>query len=122
MNAAAAATDGDACISGGSQGEAWQRVHDELRDRARPAEGRSPLATAAVIDSPTVRGADVVPDPGRGYGARKKADSRKRHIAVDVNGVLPIRRYRQAHEPAPDVKSGGRAPPRVRRLSPRPRG
>src|SRR3954471_13078708 len=39
----------------------WARLHDALRDRARVRAGRSPLPTAAVIDSASVRAADTVP-------------------------------------------------------------
>jgi len=35
-----------------------------------------------------VRGADTVPTASRGYDAGKKVNGRKRHIAVDTNGLL----------------------------------
>ena len=67
---------------------AWARIHDALRDRARIAAGRSPLPTAAVIDSASVRGADTVPARSRGYDAGKRINGRKRHLAVDTSGLL----------------------------------
>jgi len=67
---------------------AWCRVYAALRDRARLQEGRSPIPTAAVIDSQTVRGADTVPNTSSGYDAGKKTKGRKRHIAVDTGGLL----------------------------------
>jgi transposase len=67
---------------------AWARIHDALRDRARIAAGRSPLPTAAVIDSASVRGADTVPARSRGYDAGKRVNGRKRHLAVDTGGLL----------------------------------
>jgi len=67
---------------------AWQRLHDALRDRARVHDGRRPLPTAAIIDSQSVQGADTVPRSSRGYDAGKKTNGRKRHIAVDTNGLL----------------------------------
>ena len=67
---------------------AWARIHDALRDRARVAAGRSPLPTAAVIDSASVRGADTVPARSRGYDAGKRVNGRKRHLAVDTGGLL----------------------------------
>jgi transposase len=67
---------------------AWVRIHDALRDRARVAAGRSPLPTAAVIDSASVRGADTVPARSRGYDAGKRVNGRKRHLAVDTAGLL----------------------------------
>ncbi|WP_420855160.1 transposase [Rhodococcus koreensis] len=66
----------------------WQRIHDALRDRARVRGGRDPQPSAAIIDSQSVQGADTVPGSSRGYDARKKTNGRKRHIAVDSNGLL----------------------------------
>lgn len=66
----------------------WGDVHDALRDRVRTRAGRRPLPTAAIIDSASVRGADTVPAATRGYDAGKKINGRKRHIAVDSNGLL----------------------------------
>jgi transposase len=67
---------------------AWIRLHDTLRDRARLRAGRSPLPTAAVLDSASVRGADTVPARSRGYDAGKRVNGRKRHLAVDTAGLL----------------------------------
>jgi transposase len=67
---------------------AWVRLHDALRDQVRIAAGRSPLPSAAVIDSASVRGADTVPQRSRGYDAGKRVNGRKRHIAVDTHGLL----------------------------------
>ena len=67
---------------------AWQQIHDTLRDLVRVHEGRDPLPTAAIIDSQSVRGADTVPTPSRGYDSGKKVNGRKRHIAVDAGGLL----------------------------------
>lgn len=66
----------------------WQRIHDALRDRSRVRDGRHPLPSAAIIDSQSVQGADTVPRSSRGYDAGKKTNGRKRHIAVDTNGLL----------------------------------
>src|SRR3982751_5192003 len=49
------------------------------RRAARPGRvraGRSPLPTAAVIDSASVRGADTVPTASRGYDAGKRVNGR----------------------------------------------
>jgi transposase len=67
---------------------AWQQIHDALRDQTRVHQGRHPLPTAAVIDSQSVRGADTVATRSRGYDAGKKINGRKRHLAVDTNGLL----------------------------------
>lgn len=67
---------------------AWRRIHDALRDRARIQDGRNPLPSAAIIDSQSVQGSDTVHRSSRGYDAGKKTNGRKRHIAVDTNGLL----------------------------------
>ena len=49
------------------------RVHDALRDRLRDASGRDPMASAGVIDSQSLRGADTVGADQRGYDAGNHA-------------------------------------------------
>jgi transposase len=66
----------------------WQRIHDALRDRVRVQGGGHPLPSAAIVDAQSVQGADTVPRSSRGYDAGKKTNGRKRHIAVDSNGLL----------------------------------
>ncbi|MEA1797598.1 IS5 family transposase [Rhodococcus qingshengii] len=41
-----------------------------------------------MVDSQSVQGADTVARSSRGYDAGKKINGRKRHIAVDTNGLL----------------------------------
>ena len=60
------------------------RMHDELRERVRAAAGRGRAPTAAIIDSQSVKGPEMVARTGRGYDAGKKINGRKRHIAVDT--------------------------------------
>jgi putative transposase len=64
----------------------WERVHDTLRTKVRQSDGRQPAPTAAILDSQTIK----VGDQGgvRGYDAGKKTAGRKRHILVDVLGLL----------------------------------
>jgi transposase len=64
------------------------RLHAELRAQVRTAAGREPQPTAAVIDSQSVRAADTVPRASRGWDNAKKVNGRKRHIAVDVMGLV----------------------------------
>jgi transposase len=64
------------------------RVHDTLRGQARAAAGRRRAPSAAVIDSQSVRAADTVARSSRGWDNAKKVNGRKRHIAVDVTGLL----------------------------------
>ena len=51
-----------------------------------PACGLQP--TAAIIDSQSVKAADTVGKDSRGYDAGKKIEGRKRHLAVDVTGLI----------------------------------
>lgn len=66
----------------------WRRINDALRDRLRVRAGRDRCPTAAVIDSQTVPAADTVPRSRRGWDAGKRTNGVKRHIAVDVSGLL----------------------------------
>jgi transposase len=65
-----------------------RRMHDDLRERVRAAAGRNPGPSAAIIDSQSVKGSEMVTRGGRGYDAGKKINGRKRHIAVDTGGLL----------------------------------
>jgi transposase len=65
-----------------------EKMHDDLRERIRLAAGREAAPAAAVIDSQSVRAAEEVSRSSRGYDAGKKVAGRKRHIAVDVMGLL----------------------------------
>jgi transposase len=67
---------------------ATRRMHDELRQQVRVLAGRSPAPTAAIIDSQSVKAADTVGKASRGYDAGKKIEGRKRHLAVDVMGLI----------------------------------
>ncbi|MDI9960674.1 MULTISPECIES: IS5 family transposase [unclassified Rhodococcus (in: high G+C Gram-positive bacteria)] len=67
---------------------AWRRIQDALRDRLRVQVGRDRCPTAAVIDSQTLPAADTVPRSSRGWDGGKRTNGRKRHIAVDVTGLL----------------------------------
>jgi transposase len=66
------------------------RIHDALRDATRDAAGRDPLASAGIVDTQSVKGADTVGAPTRGYDAGKKINGRKRHVLVDTLGLLVV--------------------------------
>lgn len=66
------------------------RVHDALRDRLRDVEGRDPMASAGVVDSQSLRGADTVAAAQRGYDAGKRTNGTKRHVVVDTLGLLLV--------------------------------
>jgi len=65
-----------------------ERMHDDLRDRIRLAAGRKTAPTAAIIDSQSVKGSEMIGRARRGYDAGKKINGTKRHIAVDTLGLL----------------------------------
>jgi transposase len=65
-----------------------ERMHDDLRDRVRAAAGRSARPSAAIIDSQSVKGSEMIGRGRRGYDAGKKINGTKRHLAVDTIGLL----------------------------------
>ncbi|MEU8321853.1 hypothetical protein AB0C33_26175 [Nonomuraea sp. NPDC048881] len=66
---AASGTEGHCCAS--------------LRINARRQDGRPDEPTAAIIDSPSVKGADTVGRDSRGYDTGKKVNGCKRFIITD---------------------------------------
>lgn len=67
-----------------------RRIHDALREQVRAIEGRTAQPTAALVDSQSVRAAETVTAPSRGYDAGKKVNGRKRHIVTDTTGLLLV--------------------------------
>lgn len=66
----------------------FEKILDALRIEIRLRAGRNPAPSAAVIDSQSVKAAETVARADRGYDGGKKIDGRKRHIAVDTDGLL----------------------------------
>ncbi|MFD7450862.1 IS5 family transposase [Kitasatospora sp. NPDC059827] len=64
------------------------RIVDLLRRRIRLGTGRSPWPVALVVDSQSVKAANTVPRGTSGYDPAKKLTGRKRHLAVDLGGLL----------------------------------
>jgi len=65
----------------------WANMNAALRTAVRMEEGRNPEPSAAIMDSQTAKmGAAVKGE--RGYDGAKRINGRKRHILVDVLGLL----------------------------------
>ena len=70
-----------------------ERRRDDRQDprrAARNAAGRDPMASAGIVDSQSLKGADTVGAETRGYDAGKKTNGRKRHVVVDTTGLLVV--------------------------------
>jgi transposase len=78
------------CLASWQATGATTVMHGELRRQCRIAAGRNPEPTAAIIDSQSVKAAETVAQASRGFDAGKKINGRKRHIAVDVMGLLLV--------------------------------
>lgn len=66
----------------------WDHILDQLRESIRRLEGRDGEPSLAIVDSQSAKTTAGTPSRTRGFDAGKKVKGRKRHIAVDVLGLL----------------------------------
>jgi putative transposase len=63
-------------------------ILNRLRVVARTAAGRKPTPTLGIIDSQSAKTTEAAAETARGFDAGKKVKGRKRHILVDVCGII----------------------------------
>ncbi|MFN8454470.1 MAG: IS5 family transposase [Anaerolineae bacterium] len=66
--------------------DVWEHLNDALRESVRQQAGREIEPSAAIMDSQGVKSSAVAGE--RGFDAAKLVKGRKRHILVDVVGLL----------------------------------
>jgi len=85
--------------------------HHHLVTTLREGAGREPSPTVAIIDTQSVKTTES--GGPRGYDAAKKVNGRKRHIAVDTQGLLL-----GVHEHVASIQDADGAGDLLRRIKP----
>jgi putative transposase len=66
----------------------WKQIHDALYTDTRIAAGREPEPSLAMVDSQSVKTTSV--GGPKGFDSGKKTKGRKRHLVVDILGLLLV--------------------------------
>ena len=70
------------------KGGLWGDINDQLVEQIRKKAGRNKTPTAAVIDSQTAKTTAYAKKEDVGFDCAKQIKGKKRHIAVDVLGMI----------------------------------
>jgi transposase len=76
------------------------RIHDTLRDAVRDADGRDPMASAGIVDSQSIKGADTVGSNSHGYDAGKRSTA-----ASGTSSPTPLGCWSSCWSPPPACRT-----------------
>lgn len=66
----------------------WKKIHFSLFEKTRKQDGLQKHAKVIILDSQSTRTSKLASVKTRGYDGGKRVKGRKRHFAVDKNGLL----------------------------------